>query len=919
MRKESVNTWSGGLMMDLNPISTPNTVLTDCINGTFVTYSGNELVLQNDRGNYRLKGSELSENFMPVGIASYGDILYVISYNPLTEESEIGSFPSPNNSVSMDTGESILIESLLEQAFKYDPNGTWTKEHLERDYGKTFVFYGIGENNMLINPGDSYKISDVPNTCDYERLRYKIFNTDANDIEVQADDEYHTVSWEMSGHLQCQFSLPSVANIRTDVLTLDVPWKYQDATDGKWKLEEKSVSSQIALSFETDDKLLQTAYENGDIYVAWSASAGKVKSEGKVTSFSRNEYPDTISYSTKESFELPFSIDEATGKATYNEVQVTASCYLRVYNNDHSKKNVVLLGSAPVLTIDVSEARERVTSSVANSLFQYTYTEDTKNLLTNFNLLLTGTVTKNFRIDGELIRMDDNGEVEMIAHEENLYPYYYNNLQQIRYNWEVPTEDFYALRLKVLESIDGEETIVGEPVTRFIIADECMNKFNAVNIDGTPLYPMFDSISGDEVFADLKWEGKDTYYYPSPSVSSYADPILVGDNEEFQHYLNEKNNDPFDLVLDTDLKDTTIHVTRKTNIATTAEFGYVPTPSYTIFKNRYIDPIADLERRCESTQIQVVDATILSTKDTTLYKNESGELYSMTRKYQDERLPGTLRFSRPAPNEYHNTMLDKNGKKENYPNRKFNKLAFPDMTSLTFDADLHKDDIEDTFNNKYFYPTIQNKGALTLVDVELTCDERSDSDLTKFDRMVFGDSKAIEDNHRYAKYNYIVGEQKDDHRLLWTPIFTGPNIGLEKEDNRVQLDRLLWINPKSDEPVSGYYVPANNDGTPMVSFMEHDPENMTIHVFDNELTVDYNDGFRLLNHASTFNPAFVAAIQNTLLEGKECSNLFLDKVHFTVQFDYAVDPIKTGVKYTSVKERIANNIAYFMAFEKQYS
>jgi hypothetical protein len=54
MKKEAVNTFSGGLNYDLNPITTPNNVLTECINGTFVTFNGDELALQNDAGNTKI-------------------------------------------------------------------------------------------------------------------------------------------------------------------------------------------------------------------------------------------------------------------------------------------------------------------------------------------------------------------------------------------------------------------------------------------------------------------------------------------------------------------------------------------------------------------------------------------------------------------------------------------------------------------------------------------------------------------------------------------------------------------------------------------------------------------------------------------------------------------------------------------------
>ena len=40
MKKESVNQFNGGLNVDLHPMVTPNSVLTDDLNGTFITYNG---------------------------------------------------------------------------------------------------------------------------------------------------------------------------------------------------------------------------------------------------------------------------------------------------------------------------------------------------------------------------------------------------------------------------------------------------------------------------------------------------------------------------------------------------------------------------------------------------------------------------------------------------------------------------------------------------------------------------------------------------------------------------------------------------------------------------------------------------------------------------------------------------------------
>jgi hypothetical protein len=72
--------------MDLNPMTTPNDVLTNCLNGTILTNNGNENILQNDMGNGRVELAFLPEGYMPVGTCEFGDIIYVVSYNPLIDK-----------------------------------------------------------------------------------------------------------------------------------------------------------------------------------------------------------------------------------------------------------------------------------------------------------------------------------------------------------------------------------------------------------------------------------------------------------------------------------------------------------------------------------------------------------------------------------------------------------------------------------------------------------------------------------------------------------------------------------------------------------------------------------------------------------------------------------------------------------------
>ena len=121
--EQTANTFTGGLIKDLNPIATPNDVLTDALNATLITFNGNETMLQNDMGNTNLtyyprtweaiesendtatdyrevvskirEKVKLKEGYIPIGMKEHGDIIYIVSYNPEENRTEIGSFPGP--------------------------------------------------------------------------------------------------------------------------------------------------------------------------------------------------------------------------------------------------------------------------------------------------------------------------------------------------------------------------------------------------------------------------------------------------------------------------------------------------------------------------------------------------------------------------------------------------------------------------------------------------------------------------------------------------------------------------------------------------------------------------------------------------------------------------------------------------------
>ena len=88
------------MVKDLHPLTTPNNVLTDALNATLVTYNGNEMVLQNDMGNAKIGTAFLPEGYVPVGMKEHGGTVYVAAYNPITNKSQIGSFPSPERKIN---------------------------------------------------------------------------------------------------------------------------------------------------------------------------------------------------------------------------------------------------------------------------------------------------------------------------------------------------------------------------------------------------------------------------------------------------------------------------------------------------------------------------------------------------------------------------------------------------------------------------------------------------------------------------------------------------------------------------------------------------------------------------------------------------------------------------------------------------
>lgn len=155
MKQEATNTFGEGIIMDLNPLTTPNNVLTSALNATMITYNGNEFVLQNDMGNGRVETAYLPSGYVPVGIKEYGGIIYVASYNPLTNKGQIGSFPSPERNISSEEAGTPQQNINIHELFKFTPESGATES-----YQKVSLF--PEKSDTIIRPGDKFMLQFYP-------------------------------------------------------------------------------------------------------------------------------------------------------------------------------------------------------------------------------------------------------------------------------------------------------------------------------------------------------------------------------------------------------------------------------------------------------------------------------------------------------------------------------------------------------------------------------------------------------------------------------------------------------------------------------------------------------------------------------------------------------------------------------------
>lgn len=460
MWKQVQNTWDKGLVSDINEIGTPSNVLTDCLNGTLLTYNGNEQSLQNDMGNYALKNGKLDSGYTPVGTASYGDILYIVSYNPMTNKVQIGSFPSPAETISANGEKEEELKSILNKV----SSGKYLDLMQEQEMK---VFYNSEQGDLKIYPGDEYALESIDEGQKYESLKFYIIDDDKNlhDIsnDIIIDGESHCVTWRVPGYLAARWELPII-----DSFTIR-PKSIKPSTNNTYIAD-------INYQIESSSDLIEKANKERDLYV--NTNGTLLQSNNDVDRYESLTYHNIHGQST------------LNANVADNTLTISAKPIIK-----WDKYSIEYDQFLSNLVIDLNNKFNKENTHIASEYYTYS---------------INGNVaTLNFNIDNPVV---SNGDITLKIYALPIKEAAENKNYLISPNWvEVSKGNVYdGVGQQIIEIfLPKEENIyllrfdlsddVIEPVSTYkvIICSEIMNQFSRSE------YDFFDEIPMDTWLSKL--------------------------------------------------------------------------------------------------------------------------------------------------------------------------------------------------------------------------------------------------------------------------------------------------------------------------------------------------------------------------------------------------------------------------------
>ena len=515
MKKESSNQFTEGLVCDLNPINTPNTVLTDALNATIITYDGNEYSLQNDRGNYPLENCRLKPNYIPVGLKEYGDILYIVSYNPLDDSVEIGTYPSPMEiNSSKDNKTSLDLLSVLEFA----EDGDKYSDLIENC--ETKVWTSDNEEDSKIYPGDKYKIEETEKSpYKYETLEYYIIDEDRKkynitDLIFQKEPDkngFRNVSWQIPGWLATQYRLATFDDFSMNIRSLVTSTTKDD----------KKINCSLKLNFQfkiSDLLFLPSDFNksvNSDIYIKIEINGKHIKD----ISLSAGNFIDW--YSDSKILWVDTESIRLTDLDLNTPLYIKATPYVNV-GVDLKSKNIIYDSFIEERTVMLNHVGNYSDFNIGTEVWKFFIDPDSnEELYLTYNIVGPHITASEVNLYYRVLDLDEN---ELVSWRQMEYFVGVTNQSDgiIPFEGEFKAEGIYILEF-AFNKTNAETDVLnnGKSIKKLVIASEIFTDF-------VGKYSNFNDISFDT------WIVK---YKDSLKAKSWKIEYTKGEDETYSNFV----------------------------------------------------------------------------------------------------------------------------------------------------------------------------------------------------------------------------------------------------------------------------------------------------------------------------------------------------------------------------------------------
>ena len=252
-----------GLIMDFAPDNQTDNSLSNALNATFVTFNGNEGLLQNDMGNCRVESAYLPEGYIPVGTCEFGDIIYVVSYNPLKDKSQIGCFPSPERNLSSSEISNLKVSIAADEFVGIYGDTTEVSGEVLSSQVKHIIYQnalhagdkfiiswgeeGTGNNNTISNVGNTFE-----SLQETEQYWPKLLKVHVVSIEDDGKMTYLDDSVKWYGNDTNDFVISTMTlttNDRTEKGNID---DYRHALQSNYSVFQSRIPGKLALLLELE-------------------------------------------------------------------------------------------------------------------------------------------------------------------------------------------------------------------------------------------------------------------------------------------------------------------------------------------------------------------------------------------------------------------------------------------------------------------------------------------------------------------------------------------------------------------------------------------------------------------------------------------------------------------------------------------